>query len=141
MQKNPLNLILRLSLAFLWIWTAIVVLFLTPIEENLALMEPLGMPEQAAVILIWATALFELVLGAGLIANWRVREIALIQMMLIIVFTLIITLFLPEQWLHPFGPVSKNIPLLTATFILYRWETEKVKQRSSLYSFPDEMEV
>lgn len=131
---------LRLAIAFVWIWTAIVVLFLTPIEDSLALLAPLGIPEQAAVALVWAVALFELALGAAMVANWRVRELALIQIVLILGFTFIITLYLPRQWLHPFGPISKNIPLLAATFVLYSWESEKLKQRKNLYSFYDETE-
>lgn len=140
MPKNPLHLLLRLSLAFVWLWTAIVVLFLTPIEESLLLIAPLGFPEQVAIGLIWVTALFELALGAAMVANFRVREITLIQMVLIAAFTLLITLFLPEQWLHPFGPISKNIPLLAATFILFTWESEKAQQRKQIFSFYDEME-
>lgn len=140
MPKNPLQVLLRLALAFIWIWTAVVVLFLAPIEDSLILMAPLGFPEQVSVAIIWLVALFELAMGAALVANWRVREVTLIQMVLISAFTIIITLFLPEQWLHPFGPVSKNIPLLAATYILFNWESERGKQRKQLFSFHDEME-
>ncbi len=140
MPKNPLHLLLRLALAFIWIWTGVVVLFLAPIEDSLALMAPLGLPENVAIAVIWIVAILELGLGAALVANWRVREIALIQMALIAAFTLIITLFLPEQWLHPFGPVSKNIPLLAATYVLFSWAGKRSQQRQELYSFHDDFE-
>jgi len=140
MPKNPLHLIMRLALAFIWIWTGVVVLFLAPIEDSLALMIPLGLPENIALTLIWIVAILELGLGAALVANWRVRQIALVQIALIATFTIIITLFMPEQWLHPFGPVSKNIPLLAATYVLYSWEGKKGEQRQQLFSFYDDMD-
>ena len=36
------------------------------------------------------------------------------QIALVVAYTIIITIFLPEQWLHPFGPVVKNLPILAA---------------------------
>ena len=36
------------------------------------------------------------------------------QLLLIGGYTLLITLFLPEYWLHPYGPISKNLPLMAA---------------------------
>ena len=41
---------------------------------------------------------------------------------MIAVYTLIITVFLPEQWLHPYGPVVKNLPLLAAIVLLQQLE-------------------
>jgi hypothetical protein len=35
-----------------------------------------------------------------------------------LLYTLIISLFLPAQWAHPFGPVVKNLPLALATGML-----------------------
>jgi len=29
---------------------------------------------------------------------------------------------LPEFWLHPYGPVSKNLPLIVATLIMLQLE-------------------
>ena len=140
MPENPLHLMLRLSIAFIWIWTGLVVLFFYPIEDSLALIAPLGLPEQIALLIIWVTAIFEIFLGAMLIANWRVRLWSAIQIGMIGAFTLLVTITAPEMWLHPFGPISKNVPLLAATIILYSWETQRERRRRQLYSFPNEME-
>lgn len=43
----------------------------------------------------------------------------LAQMALILGYTAIITVQLPEQWLHPFGPISKNVPMLAVLALLY----------------------
>jgi hypothetical protein len=37
-------------------------------------------------------------------------------------YTAIITVALPEQWLHPYGPVVKNLPLLAAILALHQLE-------------------
>jgi hypothetical protein len=44
------------------------------------------------------------------------------QIALIVVYTLIITIRLPEFWLHPFGPMLKNLPLLAVLGLLLAFE-------------------
>jgi hypothetical protein len=34
----------------------------------------------------------------------------------------IITVRLPEFWLHPFGPLLKNLPMLAGIFLLQQME-------------------
>ena len=121
MDRRHLHLLLRSAIAFIWLWTGIVVLFLAPVEESVALLPPLFNPAGFGAWLVRGTALFELFLGLVTLLGWRLRLWTAVQMVLVLAFTLIITLFLPEQWLHPFGPVSKNVPLLAATAVLYYW--------------------
>ena len=48
---------------------------------------------------------------------------------MITVYTLVISVRLPEYWLHPFGPVLKNIPIIAMIIALHelergrRWNT------------------
>ncbi|MBK6611394.1 MAG: hypothetical protein IPG29_11030 [Sphingobacteriales bacterium] len=44
----------------------------------------------------------------------------LLQLLFIVVYTIIISILAPQHWLHPFGPISKNIPLLALTFLTYK---------------------
>ena len=48
-------------------------------------------------------------------------------MALILGYTAIITIALPEFWLHPYGPVLKNLPLLAALWLL--WELDRPEAR------------
>jgi len=130
--------LLRLAIAFIWLWTGLVVLFLSPIEESVALMAPLGLPERPALLLIVVLAIGEILLGGLTLINWRVRLWSVIQIGLIVSFTMVLTIIYPELWLHPFGPLSKNVPLLAATIVLYSWETQRERERRQLFSFPDE---
>ena len=46
----------------------------------------------------------------------------LAQLAVIIAYTAIITVWLPEFWLHPYGPVVKNLPVMVAIWLLYELE-------------------
>ena len=46
------------------------------------------------------------------------------QTALIAVYTVTITFYLPEFWLHPFGPLIKNLPILAAILVLYELEKQ-----------------
>jgi hypothetical protein len=35
-------------------------------------------------------------------------------------YTLVMSICLPHFWLHPFGPLSKNLPLLALMFLMWR---------------------
>jgi hypothetical protein len=45
-----------------------------------------------------------------------------LQIAVMLGYTALITLFLPELWLHPFGPLLKNVPMLAATLLLHEME-------------------
>ena len=92
MPRNPLHTLLRLAIAFIWLWTGLVVLFLTPTEESVALIAPLGLPERAALLLIVLLAVGEILLGGLTLINWRVRLWSVIQIGLIVAFTLALTI-------------------------------------------------
>jgi len=50
------------------------------------------------------------------------RALWLAQAVLILAYTAIITVFLPEQWLHPYGAVVKNVPILALLLVLHQLE-------------------
>ncbi len=110
--------ILRLSIAFIWIFTAIVSLFIYPKEDSYHLLQQLMIPGNYAALILYSAATIDLVLGVATLINFRLKLIGIIQILIIIAYTILISLFLPEQWLHPFGAISKNIPLIVAIIIM-----------------------
>jgi hypothetical protein len=42
----------------------------------------------------------------------RPRALWTLQIAVVLVYTLIISAFMPQLWLEPFGPVAKNVPIL-----------------------------
>ncbi len=120
--------VLRASLAFVWILTGIVSLGVFPVAESHALLARAGVPETLRPVALYGAALLDLALGVLMLAG-RGRSVALVvQAGLILAYTAIISWKLPEFWLHPYGPVSKNLPMLAAIWLLYeleprRWNT------------------
>lgn len=110
--------LLRISLAILWLATGLLSLGLYPVEDSYRLLARVGLTGMPAALALYGAALLDLGLGlAALFApSWRAAWRA--QMALIAGYTLIITIWLPEWWLHPYGPVLKNIPLLAATWLV-----------------------
>lgn len=116
--------VLRVALALMWIWTGIVSLGLYPVEASHALLARVGLHGDAAPIALYGAALLDVVLGVLTLAapaRWR-RTVWLGQLLLIGGYTALITLFLPEFWLHPYGPILKNLPLLAAIALLWALE-------------------
>jgi uncharacterized membrane protein YphA (DoxX/SURF4 family) len=109
--------LLRWSLGFVWIYTGVLCLAVLPIEETEQLTERIGLNKTAGRWIVWLTSAFEIALGLAVAAGVWQRTLAHIQLVLITGFTVLISIFLPEFWLHPFGPISKNVVLLAAAFV------------------------
>lgn len=110
--------LLRVSVAILWIATGIISAFLYPAEKSYELLAQVGITGWLAPAMLYGASFLDLLLGAAMLANYRIKLVATVQMMVIFIYSAIIAVKLPELWLHPFGPVAKNIPLLAATFLL-----------------------
>lgn len=116
--------VLRIALALMWIWTAIVSFGLYPVEDSYALLARVGLHGALASVALYGAAMLDLLLGVltlAVPARWR-RTVWLAQLALIGGYTVLVTFFLPEYWLHPYGPVSKNLPILAAIALLWGLE-------------------
>lgn len=116
--------LLRLAIAFVWIWTGIVSLGLYPVQDSLALLARVGLHGAMATLALYGAALLDFALGLltlGAPPPWR-RRLWAAQLALMGGYTVLITLFLPEYWLHPYGPLSKNLPMAAAIGLLWALE-------------------
>ena len=113
--------VLRLALALMWIWTGIVSLGLYPVQESYALLARVGLTGGLATLALYGAAGLDIALGVLTLAcpaAWR-RSLYAVQLLLIGGYTVLISLFLPEYWLHPYGPISKNLPILAVIGLLW----------------------
>lgn len=117
--------VLRFALAFVWIWTAVASAFLHPTAASYALLGSMGLAGMPATLVLYGLALVDGLLGIALLLGWRVREVAWIQVALMTGYTLVAGLLLPGLWTDPFGPLSKNLPLIVATLILIAMEAPR----------------
>lgn len=114
--------LLRGSLAVLWIVTALLSFGLYPVADSYLLLARVGIPSPAMPLVLHGAALLDLLLGLGILLLRRRRWLWLVQIGLVLTYSALITWYLPEFWLHPFGPVLKNLLLLAALVLLLTFE-------------------
>jgi uncharacterized protein YbjT (DUF2867 family) len=116
--------VLRWALGLVWIATGIVSLGVYPVQDSLSLLARVGLHGTPALAALYGAAGLDLVLGVLTIASTsRVRRwVWAAQIGLILGYTALISIFLPEYWLHPYGPITKNLPVLAAIALLWSLE-------------------
>jgi uncharacterized protein YbjT (DUF2867 family) len=117
--------VLRLAIAFVWIATAIVSAFVYPAGASYDLLARTGIPPHLRPSMLYGAALFDLVMGLGTLFLRRRRWLWRMQFALIGFYTIVIAWRLPEFLVHPYGPLTKNVPMLAAIWLLYELEKEE----------------
>lgn len=110
--------LLRLSIAFVWLFTGLISAFVVPQETSYGLLAKAGIAGIWAPFMLYGAAAVDILLGLAVLGRLRVGLTGIVQILLIFVYTLIISFSQPEQWLHPFGPVTKNAPMIVAILIM-----------------------
>ncbi len=114
--------VLRVAIAAVWIATAVVSYGLYPVQDSYTLLERTGVPAQLAPLMLYGAATFDLLLGLGILLLPRRRRLWHAQLLLIGFYTVVIAWKLPEFLLHPYGPLTKNLPMLAAIWLLAELE-------------------
>jgi hypothetical protein len=115
--------LIRTTLAIVWVATGILSLGVYPQQESLNLLSRLGLHGGPALVALYLAATLDVVLGL-LTLLLRRKTLWVLQALMIVSYTLMISFWLPEFWLHPFGPILKNIPILVLLWLLYQYEME-----------------
>ncbi|WP_133478463.1 SDR family oxidoreductase [Cognatilysobacter segetis] len=111
--------LLRASLALVFVVTALVSFGLYPVSDSRVLLAAVGLYGRAADAALYTGATLDLALGLAMLLP-RVRRAAYAAAIVLIVgYTAIISIALAPLWLHPFGPVLKNLPILAALLALH----------------------
>jgi uncharacterized protein YbjT (DUF2867 family) len=119
--------ILRIGIAAVWIVTAIVSAFVYPVQDSYELLARTGIPAALRPLMLYGAAAFDMLLGLGILFLKRRRWLWLAQLGLIGFYTVVIAWKLPEFLVHPYGPLSKNLPMLAAIWLLYQLEDDEEK--------------
>jgi hypothetical protein len=114
--------LLRVSIAIVWIITGIISLGVYPVAQSYELLARVGVPPSIAPLALYGAAVLDLAFGIGVFVMSRRRWLWRAQMALIVGYSVIIAWMLPEFWLHPFGPLLKNVPLVAAIALLHELE-------------------
>lgn len=121
--------ILRVAIALVWILTGIVSFGVYPVQESYALLARAGVPAPLQPLALYGAAALDLVLGLLCLSGLRRRGgfpwLWAAQAALILGYTVIISVRLPEFWLHPYGPLTKNLPMVAALWLLGTLERKR----------------
>ncbi len=115
---------LRLTLAFLWLASGLLGLFL-PSASFLPITAHTGLPDALWIAMARLGGLADLALAAALIRNWRPRLTGWLQLGLVGSYTLAFTIIAPALWLLPLGGLLKNIPVLMLIVLWMVLEDER----------------
>lgn len=116
---------LRVAIAFVWLWAGWVSLFVYPHSSSYEMLGQVGIPDVMMPIILYGASAFDFILGLAMLLGWRLRWVVYCQLLIMLAYSIVISLFLPEYWVHPFGPMIKNLPLVVASFILLILEEQK----------------
>jgi nucleoside-diphosphate-sugar epimerase len=116
---------LRIGLAIIWIATAIVSAFVYPLEKSMAMVAGLGVSGWQAAALVYGGAAVDGVLGLALLFNIRPVLTGLLQLATVAVFTILACFAVPEAWIDPLGPLTKNIAVVLATLAMIAMEAKR----------------
>ncbi|WP_428624432.1 NAD(P)H-binding protein [Sedimenticola sp.] len=109
---------LRWSIAFVWLFTGLISAFVVPTEVSFNMLEKTGIQGIWGLITLYSAAAADILIGIAVLYRYQLRLVGWLQITLILLYTLIITLSQPEQWLHPFGPITKNAPMILSILVM-----------------------
>jgi len=113
---------LRTLLAAFWIASGAIALWSAEAARELLLRVGLGAWSDAA---LGATATLDLLLGGCLLLRICARPVMAAQLALTFAYLIAASLFLPQLWLDPLGPLVKTLPLIGATLVALAIEDER----------------
>lgn len=112
------------ALSYLWVWSALSSVWLAP-EIGYQVLAKGGVVGGAADMAVWAGGLLDIALGLWLLSGRAFRLCCIAQWVVITVYSVLLTVIDPSFWVHPFGPLSKNIPIMVLIYILFQNEAKR----------------
>jgi uncharacterized protein YbjT (DUF2867 family) len=108
--------LLKYVLALLWLGSGIVGL-ISGGGATGELFEALHLPSAWVAPATVGTSVLDIAIGVLLLSGRRIGALCLLQFMVVLAYTGILTLGSPELWLDPFGALLKNIPILALILV------------------------
>jgi len=106
------------SLAFLWIFTGLTSIYFSP-EIGYKILASANITGSMADFSVYAGGALDIVLGLWLLTSVKTKLCCIVQVATIALYMLILTVVDASFWLHPFGPITKNIPIIVLIIFVY----------------------
>ena len=136
------RLALRLGLGFIWMYEGLVPKLLVPLtglEKDVVAASGL-IPNGMRDPFLHTLGVLEILLGACVVSGLWQRPICVVQAAIVAAFTVVIPITSAAVLAHPFGLLSKNIPVLGAIVSLWLLSASGLANRDGT-SAPEEMET
>lgn len=117
--------ILQLSIAFVWLFTAFCSLFLYPKIASYELLAKMGINDFWQPMFLYGASGLDALIGIAVLIGYQLRKVCILQIILILIYSLLIIWKLPYLLIDPFGPIVKNIPLIAAILVLLAMESDR----------------
>jgi len=122
MKLRMLFYINLMTLSVIWIVSGLSSLL--NIEQSRELIALTGIEGALGDSIIFTAAIGDIVLGVLLCLPQLRRWVIKIQISVIVIYSLIISIFIPLFWLHPFAPIIKNAAMIVLALYLLIEEKE-----------------
>lgn len=116
--------LLRLSIAYLWIFTGVISL-IAAVQFSYPLLAQMHISAALQKFLLYGASGLDILLGVAVLCNYHLKIIGSIQIILMIIFSLIFLFWMQVYWLFPLAPIAKNIPLIVATLVMMALESDR----------------
>ncbi|AWN75109.1 NAD(P)H-binding protein [Legionella anisa] len=117
--------VLKFSIAFIWLFTAISCLFFYPKANSYELLAQIGVNAFWQPILFYSASILDGVIGLAVLFMNHLKKVSFLQILIILGYSSILTWKLPNLWFEPFAPLAKNIPLLAAILVSLALESDR----------------
>jgi len=108
----------KYSLAFLWIFTGITSIYFSP-EIGYEILASASITGVIADVSVYAGGVLDILIGLWLLISFRIKLCCILQVTVIVLYTVLLTFIDSSFWLHPFGPITKNIPIIVLIALVY----------------------
>ncbi len=115
------QLLALLAISFIWIISG--VSSLISWDESNNIMKEIGANHSLSILFVWLGSVVDIALGIAIFFKKFRKKVVLLQVITMLTYMFVLSIFAPHYWLHPFGVLTKNIPLLALSFYLYSKQT------------------
>lgn len=117
--------LLQFSIAFIWIFSGICSAFLFPKTASYEWLAQIGVNDFWQPLFLYGASALDMLIGVAMLCSYQLKKLCVLQIFIILFYTVIISWKLPHLWIEPFAPIAKNIPLIVAILIFLAVESDR----------------